>query len=52
MSKTKTPMTPAAASRITSAGAKAGNGQTPKGSFAARATSAGAKNTNTSPKGK
>lgn len=52
MSKNKTPMTPAAASRIQSATAKAGNGQTPKASFAARAESAAAKNTNTPTKGK
>lgn len=43
MSK-KTPMTTAAAARIQAAGAKAGNGQTTKGSFEARAQSAAAKN--------
>jgi hypothetical protein len=42
MSKTK--MSTAAAARITSATAKAGNGSVPKGSFAARATSSAAKN--------
>jgi hypothetical protein len=45
MSK-KSPMTPAAAARIQSATAKTNNGQVSKGSFAARATSAAAKNTN------
>ena len=45
MSKSKsTPMTPAAASRIQSTQSKATGGQTPKGSFAARAQSAAAKN--------
>ena len=43
MSK-KAPMTPAAAARIQSAGAKSGNGQNSKGSFAARAQAAAAKN--------
>ncbi len=40
----KTPMTPTAASRIQSATAKGGNGKVGKGSFAARAQSAAAKN--------
>lgn len=40
----KAPMTPAAAARIQSATAKAGNGQVAKGSFPARAQSAAAKN--------
>lgn len=40
----KTQMTTAAAARIQATGAKAGNGQTTKGSFAARAQSAAAKN--------
>ena len=44
MSK-KTPMTTAAAARIQATAAKAGNGQTTKGSFEARAQSAAAKNT-------
>ncbi len=44
MSK-KTQMTTAAAARIQATGAKTGNGQTTKGSFAARAQSAAAKNT-------
>ena len=44
MSK-KAPMTPAAAARIQKAGAKSSNGQNSKGSFAARAQSAAAKNT-------
>lgn len=45
MSKSKsTPMTPAAASRIQSTQSKASGGQTPKGSFAARAQSSAAKN--------
>lgn len=52
MSKSKTPMTPAAASRIQSATAKANNGQTPKGSFAAKAQTVAAKNTTTPAKGK
>jgi hypothetical protein len=46
MSNKKSTMTPSAASRIQSTTAKAGNGQVAKGSFAARATSAAAKNTN------
>ena len=44
MSK-KTSMTPKAAARVQSAGAKTTSGTTPKGSFAARAQSAAAKNT-------
>lgn len=40
----KSSMTTAAAARIMSAGAKAGNGQTKAGSFEARAQSAAAKN--------
>ncbi|TEW52652.1 hypothetical protein [Psychromonas algicola] len=44
MSKNKTPMTPTAAARIQSANAKAGSGQVGKGSFAAKAQSAAAKN--------
>ena len=45
MSKSKTtPMTPAAAARIQSTQSKATGGQTPKGSFAARAQSTAAKN--------
>lgn len=39
-----TPMTKAAAARIQSATAKANGGVVPKGSFAAKATSAAAKN--------
>jgi hypothetical protein len=42
----KTQMTTAAAARIQATGAKAGNGQTAKGSFEARAQSAAAKNSN------
>lgn len=45
MSK-KTSMSTAAAARIQAANAKSGNGQTSKGSFAARAQSAAAKNSN------
>lgn len=45
MSNTKsTPMTPSAAARIQSAAAKANGGQVTKGSFAARAQAAAAKN--------
>ncbi|WP_157203809.1 MULTISPECIES: hypothetical protein [unclassified Marinomonas] len=44
MTKTKTPMTPAAAARIQSANAKQNNGKTPKGSFPAKAQSSAAKN--------
>ncbi|WP_018984114.1 hypothetical protein [Salinimonas chungwhensis] len=44
--KTTTPMTPQAAQRIQSATAKANGGNVPKGSFAARATSSAAKNSN------
>ncbi len=39
-----TPMTPAAAARIQSGTAKANSGQVAKGSFAARAQSAAARN--------
>jgi len=42
MSKSK--MTTSAAARVQAATAKSGNGSVPKGSFAARATSAAAKN--------
>ncbi|WP_291423034.1 hypothetical protein [Acidocella sp.] len=42
-------MTTAAAARIMSAGAKAGNGQTKPGSFEARAQSAAAKNAGAGP---
>lgn len=45
-------MTPAAAARIQSATAKVNNGQTPKGSFGAKAQSAAAKNSATPGKGK
>lgn len=45
MSKSK--MTTSAAARITSVAAKTGNGSVPKGSFAARATSAAARNSKT-----
>ncbi|PSW26016.1 hypothetical protein C9I94_05545 [Photobacterium swingsii] len=48
MSKPKTPMTPSAAARIQSTVAKANEGQVAKGSFAARAQSAAAKNSNSS----
>ncbi|ELA7921210.1 hypothetical protein Q4905_003528 [Vibrio alginolyticus] len=45
MSKAKsTPMTPTAAARIQSGQAKANGGQVAKGSFAARAQAAAAKN--------
>ena len=40
----KTPMTPKAAAKIQSATAKANGGSVPKGSFAARAQRAAAKN--------
>ncbi|MEO2069028.1 MAG: hypothetical protein ABGX27_05895 [Desulfurobacteriaceae bacterium] len=40
----KNPMTPEAAARIQSATARANGGITPKGSFAAKAQSAAAKN--------
>lgn len=43
-SSKSTPMTPPAAARIQSSQAKANGGQTTKGSFAARAQSAAAKN--------
>lgn len=42
----KNAMTPAAANRIKSANAKNGDGTTQKGSFAARAEAAAAKNSN------
>ena len=46
MSKaTKSPMTPAAASRIQSSTAKANGGKVPAGSFSSRAQSGAAKNT-------
>jgi len=44
MSKPKSTMTRAAASRIQSATAKANGGAVPKGSFAAKAQSAASKN--------
>lgn len=44
MAKGKTPMTPAAASRIQSHTAKSNGGTVPKDSFASRATSASARN--------
>ena len=44
MSKSKKPMTPAAAARIQSATAKHHGGKTPKNTFAARAQSRAAKN--------
>ncbi|AUW38292.1 MULTISPECIES: hypothetical protein [Vibrionaceae] len=45
MSNTKsTPMTPSAAARVQSSAAKANGGQVAKGSFAARAQAAAAKN--------
>ncbi len=46
MSKTKTPMTPAAAARIQSATAQQTGGQNPKGSFPAKAQKAAADNSN------
>lgn len=46
MSNSKTPMTPSAAARIQSAEAKANSGQVAKGSFAAIAQKAAAKNNN------
>ncbi|MFT5706018.1 MAG: hypothetical protein ACI9ES_000289 [Oceanospirillaceae bacterium] len=46
MSKSKTPMTPTAASRIQGAAAKSNGGQVTKGSFAAKAQSVAAKNGN------
>jgi len=46
MSKQKKPMTPAAAARIQAANAKKNNGQTPKGSFPAKAQKAAANNMN------
>ncbi|MFQ3171643.1 MAG: hypothetical protein ACI9DG_001679 [Oleispira sp.] len=45
MSNKPKAMTPSAARRIQSAAAKANNGKVAKGSFAAKATSAAAKNT-------
>lgn len=50
MTKGKTPMTPNAASRIQGATAKQNGGSVNKGSFAARASSAGAKNSGNSSK--
>ena len=44
MSNSKTPMTPKAAARIQGAVAKQNGGQVSKGSFAAKAASAAAKN--------
>ncbi|WP_139249057.1 hypothetical protein [Modicisalibacter ilicicola] len=44
MTKGKTPMTPADASRIQSHTAKSNGGRVPKGSFSSRATSASARN--------
>ncbi|MEZ8185573.1 hypothetical protein ACED29_07080 [Shewanella sp. 5S214] len=44
MSNNKTPMTPKAAARIQSTTAKQNGGTVAKGSFAAKATSAAAKN--------
>ena len=44
MNKAKTPMSPAAAARIQSTVAKQHGGSVPKGSFAAKAQSAAAKN--------
>ncbi|WP_082972347.1 hypothetical protein [Shewanella sp. UCD-FRSSP16_17] len=44
MSTNKTPMTPEAAARIQSAAAKRASGNVAKGSFAAKAQSAAAKN--------
>ncbi|ELA7017092.1 hypothetical protein RA809_004646 [Vibrio parahaemolyticus] len=46
MTKSKSPMTPEAAARIQSSTSKANGGQTPKGSFGARAQSSAAKNSN------
>lgn len=46
MTKSKTPITPLAARRIQSAEAKANGGKVAKGSFAAKAQKAAAKNTN------
>ena len=46
MSNNKTPMTPKAAARIQSVTAKQNGGQVPKDSFAAKASSSAAKNTN------
>jgi hypothetical protein len=46
MSKTKTPMTPAAAARIQAANAKQMGGKIPKGSFPAKAQKAAAQNAN------
>ena len=44
MKNSKTPMTPKAAARIHSVAAKQNGGNVPKGSFAAKAASAAAKN--------
>ncbi len=46
MTKTKTPMTPAAAARIQAANAKHNGGKNQKGSFPAKAQKAAANNTN------
>ncbi|CAK2483981.1 SMP domain-containing protein [Vibrio crassostreae] len=46
MTNSKTPMTQTAARRIQSAEAKANGGKVAKGSFAAKAQKAAAKNTN------
>lgn len=46
----KTPMTPAAAARIQSATAKANGGKVASGSFAAKAQSAAATNSNSAKK--
>ena len=46
MTKSKTPMTPAAAARIQSSQAKKNGGQVSKGSFAARAQKTGATGNN------
>lgn len=46
------PMTPSAAARIQSTAAKAGGGQVAKGSFAARAQSAAARNSSKGGHGK
>lgn len=49
-SKSSTPMTPAAASRIQSATAKSNNGQVSSDSFASRAQASAAKNSSASSK--
>lgn len=48
MTRSKTPMSPAAAARIQSATAKQNGGVTPKGSFAAKAQSIASRNTTVS----